>query len=50
MHTAYSGKAEEKMPLRPSRHRWAYNIKMNFKKIRCNGMEWINFRQDMDEW
>jgi hypothetical protein len=48
--TVFVGKAEEKRPLQTSRHRWKYNIKINFNKIGWNSMYWIHLPHDMDEW
>jgi hypothetical protein len=41
MHTGFISKAEEKRPLWTSRHRWEYNIKMNFNQIGCKGMDYL---------
>jgi len=44
------GKPEEKRPLRRPRHRWEDNIKTDFQKVVCRGMEWIELAQDRDRW
>jgi hypothetical protein len=50
MHTVFVGKAEEKRPLRTFKHRWQYNIKMNFNQTGWRVMGWIHLPQDRDEW
>jgi hypothetical protein len=35
------GKPEGKRSLGRLRHRWMYNIKMDLRKIECDGMDWI---------
>jgi hypothetical protein len=50
---AYSilvGNPEGKRPLGRPRRRWVDNIKLNFRQIRWDGMDWINLAQDMDQW
>jgi hypothetical protein len=44
------GKPEEKRPLRRRRSRWVNNIKMDLRKIRWGGVDWINLAQDRDLW
>jgi hypothetical protein len=44
------GRPEEKRPLvRPS-HRWEDNIKMDLRKIRIDGANWIRLVQDRVRW
>jgi hypothetical protein len=41
------------MPLGPLGRpscRWVDNIKMDFRKIRWDGMDWIDLAQDRDQW
>jgi hypothetical protein len=44
------GKPEGKRPLGRPRCRWEDNIKMDLKKVRCGGMDWIGLAQDRDRW
>jgi hypothetical protein len=32
------------------RCRWVDNIKMDFREIGWNGMDWIDLAQDRDQW
>jgi hypothetical protein len=43
-------KPEVKRPLRRSRRRWEYNIKMDIQEVGCGGIEWIELSQDGDRW
>jgi hypothetical protein len=44
------GKPERKRPLASSRPRWQDNIKINLVETGCDGMVWIRFEQDKDQW
>jgi hypothetical protein len=44
------GKPERKRLLARPRHRWVYNIKVDFREIEWGGMELINLAQDRDQW
>jgi hypothetical protein len=44
------GKPKEKGPLRRPRHRLVDNIKMDLRKIKRGGMDWIDLAQDRDWW
>jgi hypothetical protein len=44
------GKPEGKIPLGRPRHRWKYNIKMDFREVVCGGMDWIELAEDRDGW
>jgi hypothetical protein len=44
------GKPEGKRPLRRPRRRWVDNIKMDFREIEWDGMDWIDLVQDRDRW
>jgi hypothetical protein len=46
----YTGKPEEKRPLRIPRHRWEDNIKMDLQEAGCGGMDWIELAHDRDRW
>jgi hypothetical protein len=35
------GKPDGKSPMGRTRRRWEDNIKMNFQKVGCRGMDWI---------
>jgi hypothetical protein len=41
---------ERKRPLGRPRRRWLDNIKMNFREIGWDGMNWIDLAQDRDQW
>jgi hypothetical protein len=43
------GKPERKRPLGISKGRWEDNIKMDFRKMEWDAMDWINLVQDMDQ-
>jgi len=43
-------KHEGKRPLGRTRRRWEDNSKMDLKKLRCCGMDWIDLGQDRDRW
>jgi len=48
MGNAYSilvGKTERKSPLGRPRRRWEDNIRMDLRKIRWEGVDWINLAQ-----
>jgi hypothetical protein len=44
------GRPEGKRPLGRPRHRWMDNIKMDFRDIGWDGMDWIDLAQDRDAW
>jgi hypothetical protein len=44
------GKPERKRPLGRPRRRWVDNIKMNFREIGWDGVDWIDPAQDRDHW
>jgi hypothetical protein len=51
--TAYRilmGKPEGKRPLERPKRRWVDNIKMDFREIGWDGMDWIDLAQDRDQW
>jgi hypothetical protein len=41
-------KSERKRPLVRPRSRWKDNIKIDFLKVDCGGMDWIYLAQDRD--
>jgi hypothetical protein len=43
------GKREGKRPFRRTWHRWEDNIKIDLRKIRLEGVNWIHLAQDMDQ-
>jgi hypothetical protein len=43
-------KSEGKRPLRRPRHRWEDNIRIDLRKIRWEGVGWIQLAQDRDQW
>jgi hypothetical protein len=44
------GMLEGKRPLGRSRRRWVDNIKMDFREIEWDGMDWIDLAQNRDQW
>jgi hypothetical protein len=44
------GKPEGKRPLGGTRRRFVDNIKMDFKEIGWDGMDWIDMAQERDQW
>jgi hypothetical protein len=44
------GKPERTRPLGRPRRRWADNIKIDFREIGWDGMDWIDLVQNMDQW
>jgi hypothetical protein len=44
------GKPEAKRPLWRHRHRWEDNIKIEFERIRCEGVAWIHLPLDTVQW
>jgi hypothetical protein len=49
-YTVLVGIFEMKRLLARPRRRWDENIRMDFKEIRWEGVEWINLAQDRDQW
>jgi hypothetical protein len=43
------GNLERKRPLGRSKRRWVNSIKMDLRKIGCDGMDWIDLAQDRDQ-
>jgi hypothetical protein len=46
----FVGKSERKRPLGRPRRRRVDTIKMEFREIGWDGMDWIDFAQDRDQW
>ena len=44
------GKPEGKRPLEKPRRRWEDNIEMDFHKVGCGIMDWIELAQEKDRW
>jgi hypothetical protein len=44
------GKPQGKRPLRGPRRRWVDDIKIDFREIGWDGMDWIDPAQDRDQW
>jgi hypothetical protein len=44
------GRPEGKRPLGRPRHRWEDNIKMDFREIGIDGVNWIQLPQDRVQW
>jgi hypothetical protein len=53
MRTAYNILVEEpegKRPLARSRRTWEGNIRMDFREIGWESVDWIHLAQDRDQW
>jgi hypothetical protein len=44
------GKPEGRRPLVKARCRWVDNIKMDFREIGWDGIDWIDLAQDRNQW
>jgi hypothetical protein len=44
------GKPEGKRPLVRPRRRWVDNIKIYFRKVGWDGVDWIDMAQNRDQW
>jgi hypothetical protein len=44
------GRPEGKRPVGRHRHRWKDNIKIDLRKIRIDGANWIRLAQDSVQW
>jgi hypothetical protein len=44
------GRPEGKRPLRRPRRRWEDNIKMDFREVGIDGVNWIQLVQDRVQW
>jgi hypothetical protein len=44
------GRPEVKRPLEGPRRRWEDNIKLDLRKIRIDGANWIRLAQDRVQW
>jgi hypothetical protein len=49
-YTILAGNPEGKRLLGRPRRRWVDNIKMDLRKIGCDGGDWIDLAQDTDQW
>jgi hypothetical protein len=49
-HRILVGKPEGKRPLGIPRRKWVGNIKMNLRKMKWGGMDWIDLAQNRDQW
>jgi hypothetical protein len=51
MHIRYWWEIQkEREPLGRARRRWVDNVKINFREIGWDGMDWIDLAQDRDQW
>ena len=50
MYRILVGKHEGKRQLGRTRPRWESNIKINFQKLGCGVMDWIDLAQNRDSW
>jgi hypothetical protein len=44
------GRPEGKRPLGRRRHKWEDNVKMDFREIGIDGVNWIQPAQDRVQW
>jgi hypothetical protein len=44
------GKSEGKIPPGRPKHKWVDNIKVDFREIGWDGMDWIDLAKDRDQW
>jgi hypothetical protein len=44
------GNLRGKKPLGRPRSKWEDNIRIDFQKVGCGGMDWIELAQDIDMW
>jgi hypothetical protein len=44
------GKPGGRRPIGRPRRRWVDNIKMDLREIEWGGMNWIDMRQDKNQW
>jgi hypothetical protein len=44
------GKPEGKRPMGRPSHTWMDNIKMDFRNIEWDGVDWIDVAEDRDQW
>jgi hypothetical protein len=44
------GKPEGRRPMGRPRHRWEDNIRMDFRKVGCGCVDWMELAQDKDRW
>jgi len=44
------GKSKGKRSLGRRKRRWEYNIRMNFREIVWEGVDWMHLAQDRDQW
>jgi hypothetical protein len=49
-YTILVGKPEGKRPLGRTRRRWVDNIKIDFREIGWDGMDWIDLAHDRGRW
>jgi hypothetical protein len=50
VHRVLVGRPEGKRPLAGHRRRWEDNIKLDLRKIRTDGANWIRLAQDRVQW
>ena len=48
VHRVLVGKQDGTRLLGRPRHRWEYNIKMDFQEVRCGVVEWIELDEDRE--
>jgi hypothetical protein len=44
------GKPEEKRPIERSSRGWEDNIKIDFREVGVESVDWIHLTQDTDRW
>jgi hypothetical protein len=50
MHISFDGKTRREKPLGKARHSWEDNSKMGLREIGLDGVYWIHWAQDRDQW
>ena len=50
VYRVFVGEPERKRPLGRRRLRWEDNIKMDFQKVGCGDMDWIELADERDRW
>jgi len=49
MHS-FLGKTGGKRPVRESKHKWKYNIRIDLEEEQWEAVDWISLAQDLYQW